>query len=218
MLRTIIWQLACQDEDDLAVVYDTCCREPDLALSRTRTAELAGNLLRSHRRSYVVVDGLDECDEKDAMDLIAWFGGLMQPLQPSFDNNFTVKLLISSRREPHITRMLAQHPCISLEGLGSHRSEIRRYIHQQTRRIQEKFHLEDALVAHMAAEVDSRTNGTVPNGDSYPQRSNVILMCENCTLGMFLWARIVLDSLHRQATRHGLMKELKALPEGLAAV
>ncbi|KAL3470718.1 hypothetical protein BJX99DRAFT_267263 [Aspergillus californicus] len=147
----------------------------------------------SQRISYVVLDGLDECDSAEAEKTISWF--LSRQKHAGLGTDGHIRLLCICQRTELLQRMLSPAEKISMDDQQSHRKDIETYIRDNVRSLSDKF------------------------GLSVDTEESIIANISKVANGMFLYAKVVIDNLSCQYTRDDLMKELApgVFPNGLDA-
>ncbi|XDG07697.1 hypothetical protein ABKA04_007312 [Annulohypoxylon sp. FPYF3050] len=191
LLRAILDQLIDQDPDMSDHLFDEISiLEGTRAPSAEILMKLIKAVLESYHISYIVLDGLDECDKKEAKKSVEWFLSLMN--SGSRESSATLRILFCGQRDGILDKLLENQPSISVEASG-HVEDIRRYCRKRCERIQEKF---DISVA-MKEDIFSR----VMDGAQ----------------GMFLYARVVLENLLNQTRLAGLKQEMEpsTFPRGI---
>lgn len=147
-------------------------------------ADLPTSLLKSVieglRNLYLVVDGLDECEDST---------GIISTLQELVEACSGVYILISSRRTPSIQRKLSTNLCIAIDATRTEQ-DIKIYLAA----------VKDHLPTSDAAWLDLIARRVM-------ERSH----------GMFLFARLIMQSLSRSSSPAELTRQLEELPSGLTA-
>ncbi|KAL3456285.1 hypothetical protein BJX64DRAFT_281462 [Aspergillus heterothallicus] len=136
----------------------------------------------SQHISYVVLDGLDECDISEAEKTIHWFTTYQQHTPVGTDGH--IRLLCVGQRTDLLQRMLSKAQDISLDTQQRHHEDIERYIQEKMQSISYIFDLDASTQGRIITKVSSVANG------------------------MFLYAKVVMDNLACQDTLDDLMNEL----------
>lgn len=85
MARTILAQSMQQDEDLLDYYYQKCCENGEACLnSRKDVEELLKSTLDFANLTYIIVDGLDECERTERKSIVQWFRNYVDD-QPTLD-------------------------------------------------------------------------------------------------------------------------------------
>jgi Cdc6-like AAA superfamily ATPase len=79
-----------------------------------KTKELLANLLRSLKTTYILLDGLDECADKDQKQILMELSNLIPADSKAKENSPKLKILVCSRETKEIARKLNKVPQISL--------------------------------------------------------------------------------------------------------
>ncbi|KAI0897380.1 WD40 repeat-like protein [Annulohypoxylon nitens] len=191
LLRAILEQLIDQDPDMSDHLFDEISVLEGTGPPSMKTLEkLVRAALESNHISYIVLDGLDECDEKVATKSVRWFlsladGQLSEP-------NSILRVLFCGQRDGILDELLKQRPSISLEA-SSHVEDIGRHCRKKCEEIQKKF----------------RT--------SLATKEDIISRVMNEAKGMFLYARVVLENLFNQTRLTCLYREIEpgTFPRGI---
>lgn len=155
------------------------------SLSGPAVRKLLSQTLLATKVTRIVVDGIDELDRGTQHDILK----SLVEIQKSAKNN--CKLLICSREEPQIQKLLPGRVHMKLgnktsEGLGL-------YINTQVKEeLQEKFpEMDSSLVNLVEQRLHSKARG------------------------MFLWVRLVINTLKQQFSEMDIEVAIDQLPEGL---
>ncbi|KIX07723.1 uncharacterized protein Z518_02377 [Rhinocladiella mackenziei CBS 650.93] len=140
-------------------------------------------------RFYVVIDGLDECENNEWCKIIDLFQKIT--INAEKENYGKLRVMLVSQHLNQIQKALRNASCLSIEP-SDNAGDIQDYTQQRARAIQTKFDLSD----DDTADVVRRT-------------------C-NGAQGMFLYARLVIDNLLDSDTKASFRKELtRDFPDGL---
>jgi hypothetical protein len=114
---------------------------------------LLPDLLAACSLPHIMIDGLDECSEEDQKAILAELLALVQ------HSAATVRILISSREETHISRALQKVPTISLtEKKESVNADIREYLRYKLAPLRASFG--DANINKVEIIVAGKAHGT----------------------------------------------------------
>jgi len=190
MLRAFLHQLVHQDDGLLDYMHQELASVTDSTiLDEQRLGRLVKHCLGGQQMVWVVLDGLDDCDETREMDkmqsrhVIRWFQEeVLLPMNPPQARN--IRLLISGQRDGHIDQMLRKHPWINLDTTKAHIGDIENFVKSRSARIRDRFSLDTKEETEIARKVISLSRG------------------------MFLYAKIVLDNLFSQDSLDELDREL----------
>ncbi|KAK4183033.1 hypothetical protein QBC35DRAFT_526351 [Podospora australis] len=174
-------------------------RNPDV-IPESFLKELGEDCILLQRRCWIVLDGLDECDQicpkngtPESVRLINWF--LEQILPDVESENGFVRLLISGQRDGHVDQVLSGFPSINLDTMEHHKHDIQLYTYRWAAEIRKRFNLDHTKEREIAEKVGIRAKG------------------------MFLYAKVVLHHLRDQESLADLKQELSQdnFPENLEA-
>ncbi|RFN48948.1 zinc finger protein [Fusarium flagelliforme] len=193
MLLGLLAQLVAQDESLLDHVYQACrSAEPRQFQSLDEVSRHVSMALQSQPRSFVIIDGLDECTE--ASRVLDWFESIMSTQDDtSGDTDFNIRLFISGQRDGILESQMSHYTRIDLETSSGHDQDIEAFAETMAIKIRERFSLNPEIERDIAVRVTSKAGG------------------------MFLYAQLVLNNLLSQTSKYDLKQELKAetFPEGL---
>ncbi|KAI1388865.1 uncharacterized protein F4822DRAFT_429482 [Hypoxylon trugodes] len=194
ILRSILIQLLRKDSDLVAYVYEHC-----MLAKKPTTVKILEKLLgdlftltsRGPRRVeyvWIVIDGLNECDEDRQGDILTFISRITS--RKSGTDGMICKTLICSRNSPRIAGRLRAKQTVSLtEERSNIEHAIREYVSQRLRR---------APLHNRICQLELATDDIGHMGDMITDKAN----------GMFLYARLVLDYLSKNVFFNG--KEMKA--------
>ncbi|KAH0566067.1 hypothetical protein GP486_000532 [Trichoglossum hirsutum] len=184
IIHSLIFQLAIEDRD-LCITL-TKSKERDLRSYTNYASDILSDLLKCAGPTYIIIDGLDEIPEQERQMLLS-------KLLTIIERNNEVKLLISSRGEYDISRILKEKAkAIQVDSRNS--GSIQAYINQ---RIQVWFRNTE-----FSAIAKSEIQGLLA-----PLAANA--------RGMFLYARIILDDAEMLSDLGVIRSDLKVLPKNL---
>ncbi|CAG7555173.1 unnamed protein product [Fusarium equiseti] len=193
MLLALLAQLVAQDESLLDHVYQACrSTEPQQFRSLDEVSRHVSTALQSQSRSFVIIDGLDECTE--ASRVLEWFESIMSKRDDtSRDTAFNIRLFMSGQRDGVLESQMSHYTRIDLETSPGHDQDIETFAETMAIKIRERFSLDPEVERDTALRVKSKAGG------------------------MFLYAQLVLNNLLSQTSKYDLKQELKAetFPEGL---
>lgn len=111
--KGILSQLVDQNKHLIQYFYEKSSKCGEISL---RTKELAGDLLRvalsSSKRTYVILDGLDECDAKERKSIVKFFKDTVEAL-PTADMD-SIRCLFVSQDDRDARRDLSSIPSIDI--------------------------------------------------------------------------------------------------------
>ncbi|TVY78217.1 C2H2 finger domain transcription factor crzA [Lachnellula suecica] len=186
--RSMLSQLLDAHDDLLPYLYDQCISSGQVSLVSGQTSlELLKTCLESVGQTYIVVDGIDECEIPERKAILSFFTSLIENdvvpgrlrgLFVSQDENDIRKLL----RTASVLRLTEDH----------NKSDIEAYTSHWLNKISIKFGISAATSTHIKTAI---LNG-----------------CD----GMFLFAKLVLTNLHDQVSNEKFYQELQpdTFPKG----
>jgi hypothetical protein len=187
-------------------VQDVLCQSSGEALrsSVDAAAKLLKTLLSCAGPTYIVIDGVDEVDERERFRLLKQLIEISGSCQ-------NVKTFISSRAEADITDLLQDQVSIRVDNRNA--GGIQTFVNKRTEEWMSKCNFvpeAEAEIRGLLAPLASNAKGkSCFPGHSYTQS----LIAE----GMFLYAEVVLSSMDYLDDMEEIRGELKVLPEGLNA-
>ena len=141
ILRGLLAQFLCQDDALVAHFYDRCTSKNQAGMS-AMLEELAKDAFHNQKHSFVILDGLDECEPAEAERAISWFISLQKDSEVA--DSGQVRLLCIGQRVYALERMLTSAVDISLEN-DMHQEDIKRYVKEQARHIREEFEISSEI-------------------------------------------------------------------------
>lgn len=139
-------------------LFDKFTSVEGMKLRSTNSLEpLIATALETYRRSFIVVDGLDEAAPGEAAKSIKWLlslvkGGIKE-LTPS------VRVLCSGRRDGLLDNLLSNHPAITLESSPEHNTDILKYCKHMGAEIRLSLDISLAMEEEIISKVASQANG-----------------------------------------------------------
>ncbi|KAF7947217.1 uncharacterized protein EAE97_004466 [Botrytis byssoidea] len=182
--RAMLSQLLKQNEVLLPYLYSECINSHSVSLAShemcTKLLEVCFETVSKYERTYLIIDGLDECEPVQRRLLLSTLVSIVQKtLYPGM-----LRLLIVSQNEPDIKRQLRQCSDVRLSS-SCNRSDIEVYSRVWAEKIQQKFFVSDDTKTHIIKAVSEGADG------------------------MFLYAKLILTNLYAQTCREKLYEELR---------
>jgi hypothetical protein len=161
ILRGLLAQILSVDQS-LATFFSDKYSDYDKRRFETANAvkEAADDAFSCQRISYVVLDGLDECDPSEAEKVISWFTSRQR--QAPLGNDGHIRLLCLGQRTDLLQRMLSGAQDISLDTQQRHKEDIECYIRGKIQSISADFSLDPNTQNNIVSKVSTVANGT-PN-------------------------------------------------------
>lgn len=186
VLHSLLFQFISENPD---LQRDLCeavgARHRQFASSMASTLEVFGDILGDSATSFVI-DGLDEITEPKRESLL-------NSLFHILDSSPNVKILISSRDEHDVSRLLGSRADV-IRLHDKNGRDVEQYVRKRTdrwlRTLDLRYHIELEL-RQLLSSIASKAEG------------------------MFLYARLVLDDIESQSNVEQIRREAKDLPNGL---
>ena len=157
--RAILAQLLRQNEDLLPFLYERQASSMEVVLESPRIlAEILEVVCRSMEKAFIVVDGLDECEEDERKKILSWLKPTVESTHK--ENPGCLRALFTSRDEGDIKRLLSKVTMKRVEGQDNYR-DIQSYADAWSLRIQRKFGLSDLGKVEISLKVSRKAQGTV---------------------------------------------------------
>lgn len=157
ILRGLLAQPVHQNEDLLSYVYEKCSSSSELTLeSSGLLKDLMEMSLKSSASTYIIIDGLDECERGESEIFIAWFTSMIGIITK--DNPGAFRLLCISQRDDILIKLLAKAPVLPLDAV-EHQKEIESYALHWTLKIRQKFDISALMEKQIATRVAVRAGG-----------------------------------------------------------
>ena len=200
--RAVLAQLLGQNEDLLPYLYEQCISSNQVSLVSAQTCEkLLEVSLKTMSKTYVIIDGIDECDSTERKAILSFFTSIIH----GDDSPGRLRGLFVSQAENDIRKLLQNSAALRLTD-SHNKSDIEYYTAHWSLKVQQKFELPDATLQYIRSAICDGSEGKIPN-------SRVLLLTDQ---GMFLFAKLVLLNLWSQPTRQQLYQELQpgTFPKG----
>jgi hypothetical protein len=184
--RSMLAQLLQQHADILPYLYDECLKSAKVTLASPKEcARLLGNVLHAIRRTYVVIDGIDECEQKERKAIFNFFASTISNNKPGKVRGFFVS------QELNDIQTALQSPEILCLSEEHNKHDIRNYSLERSNDIQRKI-----------------------KGIQDEAKDQIVHLVCNGSDGMFLFAKLVLDKTWKKCTKrfnltHSLMVSTK---------
>ncbi|KAH8789515.1 hypothetical protein F5882DRAFT_354269 [Hyaloscypha sp. PMI_1271] len=172
-----------KSNDILLYVDEKASTSGETVLSSSKLAkELLETIFQSCKKTYIILDGLDECNRDERKEIATWFRQLVDGL-PRREMD-TIRCLFVSQDDGYARKDLSMLPSIKLT-LNSNKSDIETYAKVWHQRIEERF------------------------GPLDPKKLNIANIVTAKAQGMFLFAKLVVLHLYNQTSRKKLMEEME---------
>lgn len=192
-------------------LFDELASINGVNLRSTKTLEsLVTKSFEHFRTCLIVMDGLDEAAPGEAVKSLKW----LLPIANGqvHDNEPSVRLLFCGQRDGVLDQELSGQPCITLESVPDHDVDIGNYCAQIGARIRSKFSLSPKTEREIVSQVTKQATGEWKLLRA-PHDTLILSM----VVGMFLYARVVLENLLSQTRLSRLRQEMEpdTFPDGI---
>ncbi|KIV79744.1 hypothetical protein PV11_07289 [Exophiala sideris] len=184
ILKSILRQLTTSDQSQrlLPWCHDQLQLGNQLSPSEKTFRTMLRMMVLTLDKIFLIVDGLDECDQKDRKPLLTLLSELVS--ECDFQDPGKLRVLVVSRDEPDIRRNLPDFVEVAVKPADNER-DIKHFIIGWRQKIQAKF--EDLG----EADLDYICTSTLNRAE-----------------GMFLFAKLVMENLYEQITLEDLMQQI----------
>jgi len=208
VVRALLFQLLHQNATLLPYIYDAASHSGETILMKSSHAvELLDTALKSCNKVYIVLDGLDECERKQRKEISETFIRIVESLPP--ESSDTIRCLFISQDDDAARKDFATLPSLRIIA-DDNKADITAYVRRWCGELQVKFHLSIERTEGLAERITEESEGVY-------RRSIHHHYDANRNLGMFLFARLVLQNLLSQTTLADFEREVgpKLFPSGI---
>ncbi|OAP57410.1 hypothetical protein AYL99_08148 [Fonsecaea erecta] len=192
MFRSLIAQLIRKDHSLLPHVYDNFVKTGTVP-SATKSRDLLKELLRASGPTFLILDGVDECDGSHQRQLLSELRALLLPNKNTEEGQLAFKILICSRETKEIVSSLRKVPQVLLtKEKASLSKDITLFAKESLSPLRGRFN--DPVVDEIEQTVVEKADG------------------------MFLWVQLVLKMLFEQHSVEDLRQTLDELPSELPGI
>jgi hypothetical protein len=117
-------------------------------------SECLETCLATMQKTYVIIDGIDECDAPERNEMISFFASLVEKA----DAPGGLRALFISQDESDIRRLLRNATALKLTG-AHNKDDIESYATEWTKKIQTRFALSDATAEYVKTAVCDGAEG-----------------------------------------------------------
>lgn len=215
MLRSFIEQVLQQDDAIVDDIHETVLpARPSNLHSIPWLEDIATRMILAQKKCYIVVDGLDECSLDQRQHILQW---LITIQSKSRASRIVLKVLVSGQRDGVIDAMLQDCACvIRLDDQMPHLHDIENFSSSVLKQIKDRFpDLEEE--EEMLKKLNARSITHASKGIEYSHRRfSYTQVIANNAIGMFMYAKVVLDNFLSQTSVFELEQELeREYPQGL---
>ena len=207
LAKSLLAQISKADRSILDLIDKEAAKSTDVVLSSTDTAmDLLKLALQICKKTYIVLDGIDEFSREDRKQIAVRFQRLISDI-PSEDFGSTRCLFVSQSDGP------ARKDFGHLSSIHITRNDVDDDIRAFCRRWQENIGERFGQEVPKQYDIENFvTEGS--EGELMPDARSPNLTTR---LGMFLFAKLVMDNLYEQTSKLDLEREMdpKIFPKGL---
>lgn len=197
--RAILSQLLVQDDNLLLVLDEKMSAGGEAILSSSRLAKDLLQLALKSRKTFIVIDGIDECPRDHRREICTFFRNVVDSLPKTTMDE--IRCLFVSQDDGIARKDLSMLPTIKITA-DCNRQEIAAFAKIWQIRIEEKFGTFSEQELDIAAVVTARSQG-----NRFYGRYSIYLL--KPWIGMFIFAKCVLEELFQQPSREALLEEWK---------
>lgn len=181
--RGLISQILCQNDMLLSYLYEKASTSGEAVLTGpSLVKEILSMAIKNSERTYIILDGLDECNREDRKEITSWFRDLID--SPSRTDFGSIRCLFISQDDGPGRKDLSMLPTLKIRG-EDNRCDIELYANAWSKKIQEKFELQDDNRDEIAGRIVTASGG------------------------MFLLAKLISRNLLDQTSQDSLDEELE---------
>lgn len=127
--------------------------------SESLAKELLEILFNNCQGLYIVLDGLDECSQREEKSILEWFRSVMKFSNQSAPNSWHARCVFISQRDAITTRYLRDLPTIAITS-SNNLPDITSFVSSWARKIQRKFDISVDDTNNMAEMVVEKAAGS----------------------------------------------------------
>ena len=151
ILRALLAQLSTKDNVVASHLYDRCCTR-DQTSGLAALEELAGVVFHSQVVTFIILDGLDECEPEEVQKILSWFGSFQEDSNGAEQGY--IKLLFIAQRTEIIQRTLSKALQICLEN-PEHEADVRDFVKHHARTIRDEFEIKPEIEGEIVRRVSN---------------------------------------------------------------
>lgn len=154
-IRSLIAQIIKRKSDLLPYLYDSYVKVEESA-SLSKTKQILIDLLRPLQTTYLVLDGLDECEPQHQRKILEEIANVQKAIDP----DCSLRMLVCSGENAEILSQLRKAPKTSLNDEKVHTSrDIAKFAHRSLRQLYERFGTATEKINELEQEVVRKANG-----------------------------------------------------------
>ena len=216
LVKSMLLQLIPQNRGILSYLYEKSSSSGESCLqSHTLAKELLRTTLESAGYCFLIIDGLDECEREEKRMIVSSFKTMIDSSAESEPGK--LRCLFISQDDGDVRKLLLSVPEIRMRPEDS-KADIGFYISHKALDIQGKFNITDQKRDEISCKVQDRAEGKRPSLSNKPMIKCVYnKRLIRPSLGMFLFAKLVMTNLLNQTSRSKMLDELQPgkFPRGL---
>jgi len=206
IIRSLISQIVRQRRDLAGFVYNDYLLQGLEATFRILT-DLLINLVSADTDTSIVVDGLDECMDKETKKILDLIPGLTNVASGS-----RCKVMVFSRNIPIIQKSLRNWPLVALrEEKQAVDSAISLWLHAKLQDFQTEH--DDLIITQ--TEMQEIERQITAKADGVFASCRYFTTSLTLAIGMFLWVRLLLSTLEHVHSAYEFQQAVQSLPPGL---
>ncbi|KAI8311745.1 Zinc finger protein [Colletotrichum sp. SAR11_59] len=160
-VRAILTQLISQNMMSSQEFFEDFAKQNEVSIrSRESLETLTQRALEEYRVSFLILDGLDECEREQARRTVEWLLALRR--LDKYVGKTSLRIIFSGQRDGLLDDVLSEFPNIRLEST-KHNADIERYSLQYASKRQKRFRLNKDLETHIASLVTKGAQGKDSN-------------------------------------------------------
>lgn len=198
--RSFLSQLLSHDPQTLDHLWPIYQQSTETVL---RTRHIIENALKKALntcpRTYIVIDGLNECSKDDRSDIVSWFRHLVEILPP--EDSAQHRVLFVSQDDADAQRDFSGMHSLYIQ-TSDNSSDIAQFGKQAAEKIQQRFDVTDEMRENIAFRIPEACDGEIIHTLS------ARFLHIDVDSGNFLMAKLIWDNLYDQACLQDLEAEL----------
>lgn len=158
LLKALLAQIVQMNLDFGSLIYDEFSKMGKLAFQSLDTLmRLTETGFERRPAGWMILDGLDECSQKERKRIVAWV--LQLARSPSLTN---IRVLFTSQDKSDLRSLLAGVPSISLMERPEHLDQLRAFSSRKVRKLREKYGFSEEVETDIVDKVLRHANGEWP--------------------------------------------------------
>lgn len=159
LARALISQVLDENRDLLPYIYDKMCSRSESVLSSESLAkELLETFLKTSNGLYIIIDGLDECDQKEEKQIIEYLCSMVKSSQCA--HQAPIHCVFVSQSDAIAVKILRGIPKIEIKPSHNH-DDIVAFVSSSGADIQNKFRLSKETMGNINGLVVERAGVSI---------------------------------------------------------